>query len=55
MADLKPDDGLVEITIRKDDLVGNGENDGFGRHKKGDVTRVSPEAAKALRDLDYAD
>ena len=54
MAD-KPDDGLVEITIRKDDIVANGEDHGFGRHAKGDKVRVAPETAKVLRDLDLAD
>ena len=51
----KKDDGLIEITIRKDDMVGNGEQDGFGRAAKGDKLRVSAEHAKALRDLDLAD
>ena len=51
----KSDDGLVEITIRKDDLVGNGEDNGFGRYAKGDKARVTAEQAKALRALDYAD
>lgn len=55
MAEKPKDDGLVEITIRKDDLVSNGQDHGFGRYKKGDKARVSPEHAKALRDLDYAD
>jgi hypothetical protein len=54
MAD-KPDDGLVEITIRKDGIVANGADDGFGRYAKGDTARVTAEAAKALRDLDLAD
>ena len=51
----KSDDGLVEITIRKADLVSNGEDNGYGRFAKGDKARVSPEAAKALQDLDYAE
>ena len=55
MATEKKSDGLVDITIRKDDLVGNGEDNGFGRFAKGDKARVSPEAAKVLIDLDYAE
>lgn len=49
------DDGLVEIMIRKPDLVSNGADHGFGRYAKGDKARVTAEQAKALRDLDYAD
>ena len=48
-------DDLIEITIRKDDLVANGLDHGFGRYAKGDKARVTAEQAKALRDLDYAD
>ena len=55
MPTAKEDDGLVAITIRKDDLVANGEDHGFGRHAKGDKVRVTPEQAKALIDLDYAE
>ena len=55
MPTAKEDDGLVEITIRKDDLVSNGEDHGYGRYAKGDKARVTPEQAKALRKIDYAD
>lgn len=49
------DDGLIEVTIRKDDLVSNGADNGFGRYAKGDKARVTPEQAKELIDRDLAD
>ena len=54
MAD-KPDDGLVEVTVRKPDLVSNGKDDGYGRHAKGDKLRCTPEQAAALIALDVAE
>ena len=55
MPTAKDTDGLVEITIRKSDLVANDKDHGFGRYAKGDKARVTAEQAKVLRDLDYAD
>lgn len=54
MAD-KPDDGLVEITVRKPDLVSNGKDNGYGRCAKGDKVRCTPEQAAELIALDYAE
>ena len=54
MAD-KPDDGLVEVTVRKPDLVSNGNENGYGRCAKGDRLRCTPEQAAALIELDVAE
>ena len=55
MPTAKEEDGLVEVTIRKADLVSDGAEVCNSYYPKGAVVRVTPEQAEALRDRDYAD